>query len=294
MTTQEQTPTPYTLEEFKHAARYGHEVHPNDRIHVVDYDLYLRAIIERFKQNKPLVGDCVELPDGQILRIAELWPENRGQLAFYGSYCLHPDTGRMSMSGGLEPAIDLSILAPSDTPHMLADAWYFSQNHMGAHRGVYLKFPVRLWAIPKSAEKNLPDAYWGYTATTYRFLDGYHAGYVRGRTRQDAINRLRRWVDNEFETKGRTLLSTEDDGQLITYHFVGCDVSLYLYQTITRLRYEEILSTRTHDSVKFAPDSPLGITPDEDRLIRDYWEHLPGSACYMDALRGITAPQSLA
>lgn len=132
------------------------------------------------------------------------------------------------------------------------------------------------------------------TANTYRFLDDHHAGYVRARTRHDAIKRLRRWVDNEFETKGRELLSTEDDGQHVTYHFVGRDVSLYLYPTITRPRYEEILSTRTYDSVKFAPDSPLGITPHEDRLIRAYWERLPGNTCYMDALRGITAPQALA
>jgi len=159
-----------TLEEFKNMARYGHNVKPNDRIWAKDYTLYMEAMDRRWAYNTPLVGDYVRMPNGYLLRCAYDWGDSM-QLCVHGEFSLHPDTGKMSMSGSLEPSIHKDLIIPvgHHRDATEADCWFFSTNYWGAHRGCYVKMPVRTWGIKPGGI--LPHSYDPYVLPENRMND---------------------------------------------------------------------------------------------------------------------------
>ncbi len=62
----------------------------------------------------------------------------------------------------------------------------------------------------------------------FEFTEGCLRGRVLADTRQQAIKKMKRYVDDMFETKGRQLVKTCDNGECVTFMFCGRDVPFKL------------------------------------------------------------------
>lgn len=141
-----------TLEDFQRVVRYGCNVPSNPRTHARDFELLKARQANRdalsSKTSHPLVGDIVTIKKtGKRYVVSHCW--DRGcQLSDCGSLSWH-DSGTMSFSGGLDPQLPYNSMKRSDKKieryQPKVQAWFFSQNEMGAHRGCYVLAKVNHW-----------------------------------------------------------------------------------------------------------------------------------------------------
>lgn len=98
------------------------------------------------------IGDYVEMPDGELKRICQLYPD-RFQLAdprfgrsFYWAswYCSH--------SGGCGDVFPLARLIHTGR-HADGPVWFFHHHIAGAHRGVACTVPCRVYRLAPALQK---------------------------------------------------------------------------------------------------------------------------------------------
>lgn len=103
-----------------------------------------RVALWQTRIGKPRVGDFVRMVDGELRRFTYNWGDGlqttyggqSGSFYFGGNY--------MDYSGSLDSAVPIeSIRDTGET--MDGDAWFFHHGLSGAHRGVTVKVPCRVY-----------------------------------------------------------------------------------------------------------------------------------------------------
>ena len=109
-----------------------------------DHDQVMADICKasRNKRRGPRIGDFVDMPDGRTMRFSHDWGDDI-QISEGGSYYLMA-SGGVSMSGGLEPAIDKAKLTKTRRAQP-GTFWFFHHGHSRAHNGVYFQIPCRVY-----------------------------------------------------------------------------------------------------------------------------------------------------
>jgi hypothetical protein len=91
------------------------------------------------------VGDFV-IDGDKLLRVAQVWDDDiqltdgRYGASFYLS------NGSVSMSGGLDPAIDKTRFLPTDDKRD-GSCWFFSENYVRGHNGYETTAKFRVWRL---------------------------------------------------------------------------------------------------------------------------------------------------
>jgi len=95
----------------------------------------------------PRVGDFCRLIDGTTRRFTHDWDDSiQTSSAFQpGDQSFYFGDGYMSFSGSLDSAIPKTEFVPTDET-LDGSAWFFHNDHMRAHNGVYFKVPCRVFA----------------------------------------------------------------------------------------------------------------------------------------------------
>jgi hypothetical protein len=92
---------------------------------------------------KPIVGDYCILAGGDVRRLASSY-SNRFQVGHEaGSFHLH-DIGTMSYSGSLGRSV-MKVHLVDHFTHRSANCWMWHHGRSGAHRGVGVIVPCRVW-----------------------------------------------------------------------------------------------------------------------------------------------------
>lgn len=98
------------------------------------------------EQGRPLVGDVVHWPNGQVRRISHDW-EDSYQTSFWTSGSFFATaSGHASFSGGLQPPVLAEFLIQTEEIQQ-AGFWFFRHNRSGAGRGVQCQLPCRVWRL---------------------------------------------------------------------------------------------------------------------------------------------------
>lgn len=152
---------------FFERAQYSHEVRPTQAIKEKDFRLLQERIKAReAMEDRPTVGDWVRLPHGELRRISHDWDDayqlTTGEKA--GSFHMFND-GVCSFSGSLHPKVKASHFA-STQERINGSCWFFSNDWVGAHRGVYVEAPFRVWELTCTSAD-----------LCYAYQPGYKADY---------------------------------------------------------------------------------------------------------------------
>lgn len=130
-------------------ATYGKDIYFFDLKH--DYNKNITILREclqdRQKTVKPLLGDFVLFPSGEIERICSNL-DSEVQTIDKGSFYLSPNGGG-SYSGCLNPPIKTSSLALTENMRP-GSFWFFSGGTWRAHKGVYFEVPVRIFTTTET------------------------------------------------------------------------------------------------------------------------------------------------
>lgn len=89
------------------------------------------------------LGDFIELPDGQLARVAYDWGEGV-QYSLGGSFYL--GLGYVDFSGSLEPTVPKALLKDTGRRAM-GRFWFFSENLPRAGGGVTVEVERRVWRL---------------------------------------------------------------------------------------------------------------------------------------------------
>ncbi|WP_336876920.1 hypothetical protein [Sphingobacterium siyangense] len=98
---------------------------------------------------KPIVGDCIFLPDGQVVYFCSVY-DDRGQTCEGGSFSLY-DTGYISYSGGLDHGIYYSDISLTDEYYVLP-IWFCHQGRLCANCAIYANIRCRVWKTKEGAD----------------------------------------------------------------------------------------------------------------------------------------------
>ena len=96
----------------------------------------------------PRIGDFIQLPDKTYTQVTHVWYETV-QTGGPGSKYL--GNGYISRSGGLDPGLKISDLAPTDKTKKCS-IWIFQGNHAEGHNGINYKIPFRVYKTKKGAD----------------------------------------------------------------------------------------------------------------------------------------------
>lgn len=107
-----------------------------------DQEILDRRMQNRNAFSRPLVGDYVIFPTGEVERFAHDW-DTALQTAPKGSFFLC-ENGKASFSGGLNPTIPIESLTLTEE---MKDGvfWFFHHNYAGAGRATYVTVPCRVY-----------------------------------------------------------------------------------------------------------------------------------------------------
>lgn len=114
----------------------------NQHLDPIDQELVALRIKAREKITKPLVGDFVLFPTGELERISHDWDDVM-QTAPSGSIHLYR-SGYGSFSGGLNPPIPVESLEQLAVS-LPGEFWLFHHDRSGAGRAVYFDIPCRVF-----------------------------------------------------------------------------------------------------------------------------------------------------
>lgn len=107
---------------------------------------------------KPIVGDCIFLPDGQVVYFCSVY-EDRGQTCNGGSFSLY-DTGYISYSGGLDSGISYSDIFLTDEYYVLP-IWFCHNGILCANCAIYANIRCRVWKTKEGADlSGIPQVEW--------------------------------------------------------------------------------------------------------------------------------------
>lgn len=110
-----------------------------------------KAHIANYHNSKlPVEGDCIFLPDGQVVYFCSVLDE-KGQTCESGSFCLH-NNGYVSFSaGGLDSGIALSDVYLTDEFYVLP-IWFCHEGRLCAGCGIYANIRCRVWKTKEGAD----------------------------------------------------------------------------------------------------------------------------------------------
>jgi hypothetical protein len=106
----------------------------------------------------PRCGDYLRMPDGELLRVAHVFPADWEDMHGVQPNCprhggegsFYLGRGYVSYSGSLDPRIDQDRLTLSDETRN-GSAWFFHHDHMQAHNGVTVSIPFRVYDVAPPA-----------------------------------------------------------------------------------------------------------------------------------------------
>lgn len=108
-----------------------------------------RELLEAFDKDKePRVGDFVIMPGGAIERFSQKWPNGLQTTDGRFGASFHLMHGYASFSGGLNPTVPNEKLIEL-VDRRMGDFWFFHHDQSGAHRGVGVKIPCRVYVVVK-------------------------------------------------------------------------------------------------------------------------------------------------
>ena len=114
-----------------------------------DFEI-IKKFLNKYNENEgPRVGDFLEINNREYVRISYHWGDRIQTGSPVDSY--HLGDGYVSYSGGLNDCIPLTFFEPLNTSKE-GRIWIFSNNWVGAHRGVYLMVPFRCYTIKKDQD----------------------------------------------------------------------------------------------------------------------------------------------
>jgi len=94
------------------------------------------------KVNTPVVGDCIFLPDGQVVYFCSIYG-TKGQTCESGSFSLS-NNGYLSYSGGLDTGISFSDIFPTNEKFVLP-IWFCHKGYLCAGSAIYANMKCRVW-----------------------------------------------------------------------------------------------------------------------------------------------------
>jgi len=121
---------------------------PEDNSHLDarDADIHRKTELAWCDQSasRPRVGDFLQNADGSFVRFCNITKTYaQTTTALKESYYVGP-TGCASYSGGLDPGVDLELLALS-LKMKRGQFWFFHHGRAGGGRGVKITLPCRIW-----------------------------------------------------------------------------------------------------------------------------------------------------
>lgn len=129
---------------------YGGPV--NDELIEKDFLLlesYTVAYQNTYSIERPIVGDCLLLPDGQYVYFCHIHSEY-AQTCAGGSFHLC-SSGFISYSGGLDSGIQISDIEPTQEKHVLP-IWFNHRGYLCAGCGVNARIECRVWRTKTGAD----------------------------------------------------------------------------------------------------------------------------------------------
>jgi len=116
-----------------------------------DFEIITNYLVEFNKNTGLRVGDLLEINEkDEHFRVAHDWGKSLQTTYSNGSFCL--GNGYVSHSGSLHLSIPAEFLELQKDKEFEAIIWVFSNGQQGAHRGVYLRVPFRVYRISRSEE----------------------------------------------------------------------------------------------------------------------------------------------
>lgn len=129
---------------------YGGPV--NDELIEKDFLLlesYTVAYQNTYSIERPIVGDCLRLPDGQYVYFCHIHTES-AQTCGGGSFHLSR-SGFISYSGGLDSGIQISDIELTVEKHVLP-IWFSHRGHLRAGCAVNARIECRVWKTKSGAD----------------------------------------------------------------------------------------------------------------------------------------------
>lgn len=117
-----------------------------------DFELlkeYSCAYQKKFIFNEPIIGDCLQLPDGQIVYFCHIHTDSI-QTCPGGSFHLSP-SGFLSFSGGLDSGISISDIELSNEKSALP-IWFCHRGFLTAGSAIYARIECRVWKTKSGAD----------------------------------------------------------------------------------------------------------------------------------------------
>lgn len=114
-----------------------------------EYDERDQAIVAeraafRMSFNTPLVGDFIMFATGEVERVSHVWHDSVQTSPVRAGTIYLGDPGFGSFSGGLNPSIPSSTIAPTGEMRE-GTFWIFHHDIWGAGRAVYFDIPCRVY-----------------------------------------------------------------------------------------------------------------------------------------------------
>ena len=121
-----------------------------------DAEIYAKYLTEWNERKGPRVGDYIRMLDGSLRRFTYHWGDSiqtTTKDAYAYGCCFYFGGTFMSFSGGLDSAIPLAQIEPTDEI-LDGNAWFFHHGFADAHRGVHFTVPCRVFVQVASPEKS--------------------------------------------------------------------------------------------------------------------------------------------
>ena len=103
---------------------------------------YTKAYHRRHSKITPSVGDCLFLPDGQVVYFCSIY-DSKAQTCGGGSFHLTP-SGYLSYSGGLDSGISFSDIELTNKAYVLR-IWFCHRGYLCGGCGIYAHIQCRVW-----------------------------------------------------------------------------------------------------------------------------------------------------
>lgn len=98
----------------------------------------------------PRTGDFIRFVDGELRRIAYMWPDGAQTNDSTGQFYLGEHG--CSFSGSLHPAVPLDSLSPTDEQRK-GNVWIFHHDWFQANNGVYAEAEFRVFTCDRKGPK---------------------------------------------------------------------------------------------------------------------------------------------
>ena len=97
------------------------------------------------KSTHPQVGDIIEMPNGEYMRVCHDWDDSVQLTEHDGSFYMW-GSGHASYSGGLRNRVPNEAFEKT-TEERMGRMWFFADHRGGASRGIYCSMPFLVWKL---------------------------------------------------------------------------------------------------------------------------------------------------